>query len=84
MELKRIATELADLSTQVKLLNEKRDEQAHLIASHLAAAYRLSGEDFLKLLLNQQNPEQFDRMIHYHRYFSAARTEALTDVSNRP
>jgi septal ring factor EnvC (AmiA/AmiB activator) len=77
-ELKRIGTELAELNDQMKQLNAQRDEQAKLIASHLAAAYRLSGEDFLKLLLNQQSPEQFDRMIHYHRYFSTARTEALT------
>ena len=33
----------------MKQLNEQRDEQAQLVASHLAAAYRLSGEDFLKL-----------------------------------
>ena len=78
-ELKRIAKDLADLNAQMKTLNEQRDEQAKLIASHLAAAYRLSGEDFLKLLLNQQSPDQFDRMIHYHRYFSTARTEALTE-----
>lgn len=78
-QLKRIAEELADLNAQMKTLNEQRDAQAKLIASHLAAAYRLSGEDFLKLLLNQQSPEQFDRMIHYHRYFSTARSEALTD-----
>ena len=56
-----------------------RDEQAQLIANHLAAAYRLSGEDFLKLLLNQQSPELLERMLRYHRYFSAARTETLTE-----
>lgn len=77
-EQKRIGKELIGLAEQMKELNEQRDEQAQLVASHLAAAYRLSGEDFLKLVLNQQNPEQLDRMMHYHRYFSAARTEALT------
>ncbi len=76
-ELKRIAASLTELKTQQDALNEQRDAQAKLIASHLAAAYRLSGEDFLKLLLNQQSPDQFDRMIRYHRYFSSARTEAL-------
>jgi len=78
-ELKRLGKELTGLAEQMKQLNEQRDEQAQLVASHLAAAYRLSGEDFLKLVLNQQNPEQLDRMVHYHRYFSAARTEALTE-----
>jgi septal ring factor EnvC (AmiA/AmiB activator) len=78
-ELKRLGKELTGLAEQMKQLNEQRDEQAQLVASHLAAAYRLSGEDFLKLVLNQQNPEQLDRMVHYHRYFSVARTEALTE-----
>ncbi len=78
-ELKRIAAALAQLISQKNALDKQRDAQAELIASHLAAAYRLSGEDFLKLLLNQQSPDQFDRMIRYHRYFSSARTEALVE-----
>jgi murein hydrolase activator len=76
-ELKRIGAELADLNRQMKTLTEQRHQQAELIASHLAAAYRLTGEDFLKLLLNQQDPEQLDRMMHYHRYFAQARSDAI-------
>lgn len=76
-ELQRIATELAELEGQRKTLSAQRDEQSQLIAKHLAAAYRLSGEDYLKLLLNQENPELIERMMRYHRYFSAARTETL-------
>ena len=78
-EQKRITTELAALDAQHAELSALRDEQAQLIANHLAAAYRLSGEDFLKLLLNQQSPELVERMLRYHGYFSAARTEALTE-----
>jgi septal ring factor EnvC (AmiA/AmiB activator) len=76
-ELKRIGAELADLNAKMKTLTEQRHQQAELIASHLAAAYRLTGEDFLKLLLNQQDPEQLDRMMHYHRYFAQARSDAI-------
>ena len=77
-ELKRLGSELAALNNQHIELAVLRDEQAQLIADHLAAAYRLSGEDFLKLLLNQQSPELIERMLRYHRYFSAARTQTLT------
>jgi septal ring factor EnvC (AmiA/AmiB activator) len=76
-DLARIRGELTQLATQLEQLTEQRDEQAKLIAQHLAAAYRLSGEDFLKLLLNQQDPQRFDRMLHYHRYFSIARSSAI-------
>src|SRR5262245_48686670 len=76
-ELKRIGVELAKLNDKMNTLTEQRHQQAELIASHLAAAYRLTGEDFLKLLLNQQDPEQLDRMMHYHRYFAQARSDAI-------
>jgi septal ring factor EnvC (AmiA/AmiB activator) len=78
-EQKRITTELAALDEQRSALAASRDAQAQLISNHLAAAYRLSGEDFLKLLLNQQSPELSERMLRYHGYFSAARTETLAD-----
>jgi len=76
-ELKRIGAELADLNAQMQTLTAQRQQQAELIANHLAAAYRLTGEDFLKLLLNQQDPDQLDRMMHYHRYFAQARSHAI-------
>ena len=76
-ELKRIGAELADLNAQMQTLTAQRQQQAELIANHLAAAYRLTGEDFLKLLLNQQDPDQLDRMMHYHRYFAQARSDAI-------
>jgi septal ring factor EnvC (AmiA/AmiB activator) len=76
-QLKEIREALARLNGEMTALQLQRDEQAQLIAQHLAAAYRLSGEDFIKLLLNQEDPERIDRMLRYHRYFSAARTQAL-------
>jgi len=77
-ELSHTRAELDRLEQEMAQLTAQRNEQAQLIAQHLAAAYRLSGEDFLKLLLNQEDPQRFDRMLRYHRYFSAARTEAIT------
>jgi len=78
-ELARIRAELQELNARATALSAQRRQQAELIASHLAAAYRLTGEDYLKLLLNQQDPEQLDRMMRYHRYFAQARTEAIDD-----
>lgn len=65
------------LNREREQLQQQRTAQARHIGRHLASAYRLGGEDFVKLLLNQQSPETFDRMIRYHRYFSAARMETL-------
>ena len=68
---------LAELAEERKELEANRRSQAEKIAEHLTSAYRLSGQDFFKLLLNQQNPDDLDRMIRYHRYFTEARTETL-------
>ncbi len=77
-----VRQELAELEGEQQLLQARRAEQARHIADHLAAAYRMSGEDFVKLLLNQESPETFDRMMRYHRYFSDARVAALVDYQN--
>jgi septal ring factor EnvC (AmiA/AmiB activator) len=68
---------LGELRKETDALREIQAQQARHIATHLSAAHRLAGEDFFKLILNQESPETFDRMIRYHRYFSAARLESL-------
>lgn len=60
-------------------LQAQRNAQATKISEHLAAAYRLNGQDFVKLLLNQESPDTFDRMMRYHRYFSDARVTTLQE-----
>lgn len=75
--LARLKDEMADIDAQRTALEAKRRQQAERIGEHVAAAYRLSGQDFVKLLLNQENPEQLDRMVRYHQYFSEARATSL-------
>ena len=75
--LKQIETELTRLTTRQHALEKQRSEQAQRIGEHLAASYRMSGQDFLKLLLNQESPDTFERIARYHRYFTQARLEAL-------
>ena len=75
--LETVQNSLSVLNAEQAALETQRIEQAHRISEHLSAAYRLSGQDFLKLLLNQQSPDTFERMMRYHRYFSDARMKSL-------
>ncbi|MEZ5552864.1 MAG: peptidoglycan DD-metalloendopeptidase family protein [Pseudomonadales bacterium] len=75
--LRAVEQDLRRLTSEQQELEKQRATQAQHIADHLAAAYRMSGEDFVKLLLNQQSPDTVDRMVRYHRYFTEARLEAL-------
>ena len=76
-ELQAVRARMAELEAEHEALEAVRGEQAQKIGQHLTAAQRLGGQDFVKLLLNQQTPETFDRMLRYHGYFSAARTASL-------
>ncbi len=75
--LTRVQAEQRALEKQRSELEAQRRDQAKKIAEHLASAYRMSGQDFIKLLLNQQSPATLDRMVRYHRYFTAARLKSL-------
>lgn len=70
-------TELEQIATHNQELQDKRQTQAKLVAEHIVAAYRLSGQDFLKQLLNQESPDKFERMIRYHQSFSQSRLQLL-------
>lgn len=76
-ELKKTEGELERLDTEKKKLQSARIEQQRLIAIQARSAYQNGREEYLKLLLNQQNPEKFARTLTYYDYLSKARLEQL-------
>ena len=76
-ELKKTEGELERLDTEKKKLQSARVEQQRLIAIQARSAYQNGREEYLKLLLNQQNPEKFARTLTYYDYLSKARMEQL-------
>ncbi len=75
--LANIHDALADLQSERQRLNAQREEGVRRLANHLAAAYRLSGEQFIKLLFNQQSAATLERILVYHRFVTDARMQAL-------
>ena len=76
-ELKKSEGELLRLDSEKKKLNSAKVEQQRLIAIQARAAYQGGRQEYLKLLLNQQNPEKFARTLTYYDYLSQARLEQL-------
>lgn len=64
-----------------KKLQSARIEQQRLIAIQARAAYQNGRQEYLKLLLNQQNPEKFARTLTYYDYLSQARLEQLKNFN---
>lgn len=81
-ELALTQASLLRLTSDRKDLESRRVTQAQRIGRHVREAYRLTGQDFFKLLLNQESPDTFDRTIRYHGYFSKARLAALDEYQH--
>ena len=77
-ELKGSEQEIQRLDQEKKKLQGARTEQQRLIAIQARAAYQSGRQEYVKLLLNQQNPEKFSRTLTYYDYLSQARLEQLT------
>ncbi|PYC23614.1 peptidase M23 [Aquipseudomonas alcaligenes] len=76
-ELKKSEEELERLDQEKKKLQQSRLEQQRLIAIQARAAYQSGQQESLRLLLNQQQPEQFSRTLTYYDYLGKARVEQL-------
>lgn len=76
-EMQESEKELQRLDQEKKKLQGARLEQQRLIGIQARAAYQSGRQEYLKLLLNQQNPEKFSRTLTYYDYLSEARMEQL-------
>jgi len=59
------------------------DGERSALAGELRAAYFNGREEQLKLLLNQQDPATFGRMLAYYGYFGRARAERIRDIRDQ-
>ena len=80
-ELKKTEGELERLDGEKAKLQAARIEQQRLIAIQARAAYQSGRQEYLKLLLNQQNPEKFARTLTYYDYLSQARLQQLKNFN---
>ncbi len=70
---------LAQLASEREVLDLRHRQQAQRIADHLRDAWRLLDRGGLKMLLNQEDPAEFERMVRYHGYFIRARFAAIDE-----
>ncbi len=80
-EIDRSEAELERLNDEKTTLEGARIEQQRLIGIQARAAYQSGRQEYLKLLLNQQNPEKFSRTLTYYDYLSKARFEQVASFN---
>lgn len=68
---------LEDLTEQAEALHAALEAQQSQIARQVRAAYMAGEQDYLKVMLNQDDPARMARMMQYYRYVNAARLEEI-------
>jgi septal ring factor EnvC (AmiA/AmiB activator) len=82
--LKQLNRDLNTQTSRLTALQAEKSRQRTQIATQIRhletearAAYILGQQEYLKLLLNQENPADVSRVITYHRYLQTARTSHI-------
>ena len=81
----RIASEarLVDLERERASREKELAAERGALAGELRTAYVNGREEQLKLLLNQQDPAAFGRMLTYYGYFGRARAERIGSIRDK-
>ncbi|TLU65784.1 peptidase M23 [Thalassotalea litorea] len=79
---KHVEKKLSELTAQQAALNSKKQQQEQVLAEQIRSAYYAGHHDYLKLLLNQQDPNQVNRNLTYYQYLNDARIESIDDYKS--
>jgi septal ring factor EnvC (AmiA/AmiB activator) len=72
-----IQSKISNLREQEQVLIEKNNQQQKALNKDLQAIYKLGKQEKLKLLLNQESPEDLARTLKYYDYYTEARVERI-------
>ena len=76
-ELNQQNKELNQLKNERSQLEQARKKQQTQIAEQMRAAHKLGEQSEVKVLLNQESPDQVSRIMKYHSYFMEAHTAKM-------
>ncbi|MFQ1685857.1 peptidoglycan DD-metalloendopeptidase family protein [Aeromonas veronii] len=76
-QLKQNQQTLATLQKDKLALEVQAKHQKQLLAKQAESAFQAGNHDYLKLLLNQQDPAKLSRSLDYYDYLNKARIEAI-------
>ncbi len=75
-------SELKNLKKEQTTKQIEAQQQKVLLANQLRSAYKSGNEEYLKLLLNQEDPAKVTRMLKYYDYLNKARIENIQALQN--
>ncbi len=72
---------LARLEAEQNTQEAALSNEQKLLAQQIRVAYKTGRNDYIKLLLNQEDPALVGRVLAYHKYLNRARTQRITTVT---
>ncbi len=82
-QLRKQNRELNKLNKRRKQLRANLQTQRVNLARQIRAAYAIGQQEYIKILLNQQDPAAVSRTMTYYDYFNAARLERIQSIDAR-
>jgi len=79
-EVKRLDEQLGKANKNLTQHQKNLSRQQQLLAGQLQASYAIGRQEYIKLLLNQQNPATISRIMTYYDYFNKARSTQIKQV----
>ncbi len=79
-QLNKKEKELSSLRKKQKTLEADKQIQKKALADQLRSAYINGKQEYLKLLLNQQDPDELGRMLVYYDYMNKARSKQVKQL----
>jgi septal ring factor EnvC (AmiA/AmiB activator) len=78
MEVNR---ELSKLENRKSEITSKLEGEEEVLSQHLRSAYISGHEEYIKLLMNQQDPATISRMLVYYRYLTENRVATIRKIN---
>jgi len=73
---------LSSLSRQQRDLEKQLAIHRDHLRKQMQSTYAMGNQEYIKLLLNQQNPADIARMVVYYQYFNKTRMERLKEINS--
>ncbi|MBZ2193522.1 peptidoglycan DD-metalloendopeptidase family protein [Pseudoalteromonas arctica] len=80
--VKETKTQQKELQNKADELDKKHTQFQKILAAQLKSAYMAGGDDYSKMLLNQEDTAKFERTLSYYNYLNKARIERIEDLKD--
>lgn len=89
LNMREIEKQLRQRSKRMEVLNDKKifhekalAKQKNALAQQIRSAYMAGKNDYIKLLLNQEDPTRIGRVLAYYDYHNQARVRQINSVKS--